>query len=45
MIERQEVRDNLEGIDEAVVPPGGEGIANVEHFVYIRCTMAAAKKE
>ena len=45
MIEKQEVRDNLEGIGEAVVPPGGERIANVEHLVYIRCTMAVAKKE
>ena len=44
VMEKQDMRDKLEGIDEAV-PPGGEGITKVEHFVYIYYTMSVAKKE
>ena len=44
VMEKQDVRDKLEGIGEEV-PPGGEGIAKVEHFVYIHCTVTVAKKE
>ena len=32
VMEKQDMRDKLEGIGEEV-PPGGEGIANVEHFM------------
>ena len=31
VMEKQDVRAKLEGIGKAV--PGGEGIANIEHFV------------
>ena len=44
VMEKQDVREKLEGIGEAV-PPEREGISNAEHFVYIYYTMSVAKKE
>ena len=44
VMEKQDMRDKLEGIGEAM-PPGGEGITDVEHFMYIYYTMSVDKKE